>query len=918
VSKFIPKHKDLSSQLNSEASTEPQPEAPSDRDVQRDDTERSQSPTLLLTRCRQGATITLNGLKRVSSTVIEQFAGPRKLHRRPWFWLGMGVGGGAIAFGVGWLALESSIPKSTAEVLTYVRDGTITIKAGDGTILQQIGPATRETIKIKEVPKTLTQAFLATEDQRFEKHHGVDYLGIVRAALSNVMAGDVVEGGSTITQQLARIVYFNQERTVGRKLKEMRMAQKIEQDIDKNTILERYLNLVYLGSGAYGVRDAAWVYFSKSMDKLTLPEMALLAGLPAAPSKYSPFVNSKTAKARRDEVLRRMQENGFITKAQAQEAIATPLTTKASNPKRLERKANYFTDYIQQELPKYLPQQELAQKGLTIETSLNLKWQEAAEEAVKDTVENYGDGQGFGQAALVAIDPRTGQIKAMVGGKDFYNQQFNRVTQAQRQPGSTFKTFVYSTAVAAGFSPYRGYNDAPFTVDGYTPKNYKETFRGWINIRDALTHSINTVAVKTLIDIGWNPIIDVAKKMGIQSTLHPTYSLALGASEVNLLELTSAYGTLATQGIHSPAHGIRRILDQHGKVIYTEKVKSERAIDQETAAIMTWMLRNVVNDGTGGAAQLGERPVAGKTGTSDEARDLWFIGYIPQMVAGVWLGNDDNKPTSGASSTAARTWHEFMEKAVENMEIEKFPDRPDQLDSRKPTLKAEPIRPKRIRDIPIPSSGEEAEQSSERTYTSRRRSRRYRNDNSDSSNDSGSSASEQTSSENRYNRRRRRRRSYNYNQQNYNQQETRTESYSQPTQPTRRSRRRRRTSEDTTAANTGYRNRDSSDSNSGYSGSRSRSYRNRDSSDSNSGYSGSRSRSYRNRDSSDSTPRQSRRRRRYSQSAEASSSQAAPVRRRRRRVRSQSSGSSSAASSSAPQAAPAALAPPPEPPAAAQ
>ncbi|HAA31837.1 MAG TPA: penicillin-binding protein, partial [Cyanobacteria bacterium UBA8553] len=693
----MPKHKDISSQFNSGASTEPEPEpAPeSGSDVQQNEQEPPESRHLLLTRCRQGAMRSLKGLTRVSSTVVEQFTGPRQLHRRYWFWLGLGVGGGAIALGGGWLALEQSIPKSSADVLTFVRDDTITIKAADNTILQQIGPATNETLKIEEIPKLLTHAFLATEDRRFEKHHGVDYQGIFRAAVSNLMAGGVVEGGSTITQQLARIVYFDQERTVGRKLKEFRMAQKMEQELSKDKILERYLNLVYLGSGAYGIADAAWVYYSKTVNELTLPEMAMLAGLPSAPTEYSPFVNEKAAKQRRDIVLRRMQESGYITPAQAQEAIATPITTRRSNPKRLERKANYFTEYIQQELPKYVSKEVLAHKGLIVETTLNLDWQTAAEEAVKKTVEREGSYEGFKQAAMVAIDPRNGQIKAMVGGKDFYNQQFNRVTQAQRQPGSTFKTFLYTTAIAAGFSPYRGYLDAPYTIRGYTPNNYGDKFRGWINISDALTYSVNVVAVKTLIDVGWEPTIEIAKKMGIESPLIPTYSLALGASELNLLELTSAYGTLATKGVHTKAHGIQRIIDQRGKVIYEANFKGERAIDEDTASIMTWMLRNVVNDGTGRAAQLDDRPVAGKTGTSDEARDLWFIGYIPQMVTGVWLGNDDNKPTGGASSTAAQTWNRFMVKTVKNMEVEKFPERPSQLEGRKGIIQAQPIRGKR-------------------------------------------------------------------------------------------------------------------------------------------------------------------------------------------------------------------------------
>lgn len=698
MSNSIPKHEDPSSQLNSEAVTEQPTESASDDQIQPDTQTKPLSRLGLLRQCRRGATVTMNGIKGISSTLVKSFTGPDPVYRQRKFWVGIGmvgISGGAIAFGLSWQALEESLPESTDDVLTYIRDETITIKAADGTILQQIGPATHDNLKIWEIPETLKQAFISIEDQRFENHSGLDYQGIIRAAFSNLLARDVVEGGSTITQQLARIVYFDQERTLGRKLKEMRMAQKIERDLEKDQILERYLNLVYLGSGAYGVADAAWVYFSKPVTELTLAEMATLAALPPAPSEYSPFINKKIAQDRRNVVLRRMQKNGYITEAEADAAIATPLRTTRSNPKRLDRQASYFTEYIQQELPKYVPSDVLGKKGLIVETTLNPQWQMAAEAAVEETIETYGKYQRFEQAALVAIDPRNGQIKAMVGGKDFFDQQFNRVTQAQRQPGSTFKTFVYTTAIAAGFSPYQSYEDSPFVVDGYEPKNYSETFRGWMSIRDALTHSVNIVAVKTLIKVGWDPVVEIAEKMGIESTLNKTYSLALGASEVNLMELTSAYGTLATQGVHVQPHGIRRILDRQGKVIYREQIQREQAIDEDTAAIMTWMLRNVVTSGTGGNAQLRDRAVAGKTGTSDEARDLWFIGYIPQLVTGVWLGNDDNKPTWGASSTAAITWREFMEEAVENMREEDFPDRPDKLDGREGTIEAKPIKPKK-------------------------------------------------------------------------------------------------------------------------------------------------------------------------------------------------------------------------------
>jgi penicillin-binding protein 1A len=311
----------------------------------------------------------------------------------------------------------------------------------------------------------------------------------------------------------------------------------------------------------------------------------------------------------------------------------------------------------------------------------------------------------------------------MVGGKDFSQNQFNRVTQAKRQPGSTFKGFVYAAAIATGKSPYDGYVDAPLVVDGYEPKNYSEKFYGSMNLKDSLTRSINTIAVRVLIDVGYEPTIKLAQDMGIKSELKPTYSLALGSNEVNLLELTSAYGSFATQGLHTEAHGIRRILNRQGDVIWSADVQPQRALDADSAAIMTWMLRNVVTNGTGAAAQLNDRQVAGKTGTSDEARDLWFIGYIPQVVAGVWLGNDNNRPTNGSSTSAAYTWHEFMEKAVEGMPVEKFPARP-KLENRKGTIKAQPIKPKKIVNTSLASNDQQSDQDDGDSSTRRRRRRR--------------------------------------------------------------------------------------------------------------------------------------------------------------------------------------------------
>ncbi|MBW4573533.1 MAG: penicillin-binding protein 1A [Tolypothrix carrinoi HA7290-LM1] len=722
----------------------------------------------------------LSQVKSVSSGIIAKLPGSNKpLYRRPLFWLGLGVSGGIVGITHTVWSIDRTLPDKS-ELNVVVREQTLTIKASDGTILQQQGEATREQLQLNQIPDNLKKAFIASEDRRFRQHHGVDARGIVRAVLNNLRSQDVVEGGSTITQQLARILFLKQEKTVLRKLKEVRLAQKMERELSKDQILERYLNLVYLGSGAYGVGDAAWVYYSKTVDQLTLPEMATIAGLAPAPSVYSPDRNPEAAKQRRNLVLQRMQDDGFITAAERQAASTEPINLKSSLPKRLQVEAPYFTTYIQKELPKYVSPDVLAGGGLVVETTINPTWQKAAEEAVAKILRNEGRWENFKQAAMVAIDPRTGEVKAMVGGKDFGKYQFNRVTQAQRQPGSTFKGFVYATAIATGKNPYDGYEDSPFVVDGYEPKNYSESFRGWMNLRDALTNSINIIAVKVLIDVGFEPTIKLAHDMGIKSPLKPTYSLALGSNEVNLLELTSAYGTFANQGLHTEAHGITRILNRQGKEIWKASYQPVQALDPESNAIMTWMLRSVVEDGTGRAAQL-DRPVAGKTGTSDEARDLWFIGYIPQVVTGVWLGNDDNKPTWGSSGSAASTWHEFMEVAVKGMPVEKFPSRP-KLEGRKGTIKALRVKPNRIVNRPIQDDEDNSDDDSDNNY--RRRRQRVSSNNSDNSDNSD-----------RPSRRRRYRRSYSQENQQQQQDDTPRRSrrrYQQQNDDTPSPRRRRR------------------------------------------------------------------------------------------------------------------------------
>jgi penicillin-binding protein 1A len=694
----------------------------------------------------------------VGTAVAKPFQGENPLHKKKLFWFGSGLTLGLLALaGTGILVDRSVSEYAPADALSYVRPGTITIKGLDGSILLQTGDATRETLKVWQMPEKLKKAFVAIEDRRFYEHDGVDYKGVTRALVQNVTSKNVVEGASSINQQLARMVYLNQEKSFWRKLREIRLAQKLTEGLTKDQILERYLNLVYLGEGTYGVADSAWVYFSKTVDQLSLAEMATLAAMPPAPNKYSPFVNPRFAEQRRNLVLDRMLEAKFITAAEAKTAKSEPLKPKRSPIKRELQEARYFTKYIEQELPQRISAKAIKQGGLIVETTLNPKWQNKAEEVVNSTVRsNRGS---FGQAAMVSIDPRTGGIRSMVGGTDFETHQFNRVTQAMRQPGSTFKPIVYATAIAGGISPNKSYLDAPFDVDGYKPKNAGKKFKGYITMHDALINSVNIIAIKILIDTGWQPVIDNAKKMGIESKLEPYYSLALGGLEVNLLEITSAYTTFANQGIHNPVHGITRVINRKGEILYQNKPQPTKVFEPGTTAIMTWMMRGVVNEGTATSAQIG-RPVAGKTGTTDKERDLWFIGFVPQLVTGVWLGNDNNQPTGNASSTAAYAWSRFMTTAVKDFPSQNFLPRPDNLSGRKAELKLDPIRPRYRRDLPMPKDGERADDKKTASSEDRpRRSRRRRSSEESDSNANSNTNSNSNSSSDSPRRSRRRRRS---------------------------------------------------------------------------------------------------------------------------------------------------------------
>ena len=584
--------------------------------------------------------------------------------------------GSGFAFGQGALiaGFDHFLPDARG-ISAFNRPGTLTILSADGQVVQKIGPATREKLTAGSMPPLVERAFIAAEDRRFYQHKGIDPVGIGRAMVRNITRHSVEEGGSTITQQLARTVFLSQDRTVLRKVAEVALAGKLERQLSKQQILTEYLNVVYLGSSAYGVADAAWIYFSKTPAQLTLSEAALIAGLPPAPSVYSPLVNPDLALERRAIVLRRMAEAGFISAAEQAKANGTPLALKPAEPKYFLSQAPYFTSWVQQELPKVLSKEQLEVGGLIVKSSLNLAWQTQAQKAIN----TYAPGEMEG--ALVAMEPGTGLVRAMVGGKDFAKSQFNRTVDAVRSPGSTFKLFVYLTALKEGMRPERIVVDQPRCFAGYCPLNFGNRYLGAITLVGAIQNSLNTVAVGLLQELGFDKVIETSKSLGIGLTreLGRFYPLAIGAYEQTLLDMTSAYAAINNSGIYVPATPFEEILGPNGELLWSRRVdgdRGRRAVDGDIANTMLWMLQQVVKNGTGGGAALPNQPVAGKTGTSEGGRDLWFIGSIPQLTTGVWLGYDDSRTTDSTSVIATYAWRAFMEPITKTLPTRQFPPRP--------------------------------------------------------------------------------------------------------------------------------------------------------------------------------------------------------------------------------------------------
>lgn len=543
------------------------------------------------------------------------------------------------------------------------------IYSSDGENIKTFTVFRFEKVSIKDIPNNLKYAIIATEDKSFYQHRGFDTIGLLRSIVVNLKAGSAKQGASTITQQLARILFLSNERTFDRKIKELIIAHRIEKTISKDEILEMYLNSVYLGSGTYGVLSASKTYFNKNLNELTLAEAALIAGLPQAPSVYSPLQNPKRSIERRNQVLRRLYKTGYITKEQYEKAKAEELNLNNKSRIYSFNKAPYFIDFVLREL-EYIGfrEEDISQGGLKIYTTLDYKSQEAADNAINEHLKDAKLTSDKTQMALFSFSPTTGKIYAYVGGKNYEKSQYDRILNAVRPPGSSFKPFVYATALQQGAKVNDIVSDTPVSFGKWAPRNYGGKFRGSIPLWQALAVSSNVVAVKLIEKVGVPNVIATAREMGITTHLQSDMTIALGSNGVKLYDMVIAYGAFANGGFRVRPYAVERVENSRGVVIYENPgPKNVKVISYDTAASMTYMLQKVVEVGTGRAANIG-RAVAGKTGTTDDYKDAWFVGYTPDIVAGVWLGNDNNAKLPGITGglIPAQVWADYMKVALKN------------------------------------------------------------------------------------------------------------------------------------------------------------------------------------------------------------------------------------------------------------
>ena len=566
-----------------------------------------------------------------------------------------------------WLALFSSIAVTWSllnlpetESIQISRQPSITFLDKDGRIIASYGDVYGQSIQFSDLPENLINAVIVTEDKSFFSHPGVDFKGVIRAAYTNIKKRRIVQGGSTITQQLAKNLFLTPERSFTRKLHELILSFWLEMRFSKEQILSIYLNRVYLGSGTYGVQAASEKYFNKKVEDLSLYESAVIASLLKAPSKYNPIANFELSKKRASLVLNNMAKNNMISIKEVNKAKFN--NTKYSKFTNAPKSTRYFVDWLLPRVKSYVGEIE---KDLIVRTTLDVKLQKIAEKSLINVNSKFESAE---QSSLVALD-LNGGIIAMIGGTDYGDTQFNRVTQAKRQPGSAFKLFVYLAGLESGFSPNDTIIDSKIDIEGWSPKNYKNEYIGEVTLREAFSKSINTVAVKISETIGREKVIDVAKSMGITSPILNSPSLALGTSEVTLLELTSAYNVLANNGNGVFSYGIRSIEDTDGEILFSRKLQGTgKVLESSIVGKMTRMMEQTIESGTGKNAKL-NRPAAGKTGTSQSLRDAWFIGFTSNIVVGVWFGNDNDSPMKKITGGTAPAilWKDFMTAAHQDI-----------------------------------------------------------------------------------------------------------------------------------------------------------------------------------------------------------------------------------------------------------
>lgn len=612
------------------------------------------------------------------------------------------LGGLVVAASAFWVLtiLPRSLPSVTAVESFDPSIGTKIYDDNDE-LITELHVERRIFVSLQQIPKQLQDAVIATEDARYYSHHGVDPTGIARAIYQNFRHHRIVEGGSTITQQLAKVLFLTPDKSLERKLKEAVLAVLLERRYSKDRILELYLNQIYFGHGAFGVEAAARTFFGKSVGELTLAESALLAGLPKAPTTYSPFDRPEAAKRRRTTVLARMVETGMLKPDQAKRAGQVALVLVP--PERRRTSGQYFLEYVQQLLEQEYGAEMVFKGGLHVYTTLSPTMQLKAEHSLREglravairraTPTKGGKQPAVPQApegpverpegALLSLDPQTGHIKAMVGGYDFFKSEFNRAVQARRQPGSAFKPFVYIAAIESGMTPASLVEDSPIeypptgkSSKAWKPDNYDRKFRGPITYQQALEESINVAAVKVQEQVGIRRTVDVARRLGVESPLGENLSLALGTSDLTLLELTSAYGALGNQGVWMRPVAIRYVLDSQRRLIEENTPQGKQVISPEVAYVITHMLEGTIERGTGAGAKALGRPAAAKTGTTNDYSNAWFIGYTPRLATGVWVGYDRPK-SLGRDETGSRVavpiWTAFMAQALAGTAAVDFP-----------------------------------------------------------------------------------------------------------------------------------------------------------------------------------------------------------------------------------------------------